>query len=86
MPARGLANKQLVGQTLEAAFGTAPAKRIQIIKEIASLRGTSWSAHSATKTKGDPKGKSVLHICYKLFNILLGSNALQWCIKFPKFC
>ena len=39
--ARGSANRQPVRQRLEVAFGTPPAKRIQIIEEIDHPRGTS---------------------------------------------
>ena len=57
MPARGLANRQPIGQRLETAFGTQLAKGIQIIEEINSTRGTSRSSPPTTKTKGNPKGK-----------------------------
>ena len=62
MPARGSANRQPIGQILEAAFGTPPIKGIQITEEIDSPRGTSQSAPPTIKTKGDPKGKSIIHI------------------------
>ena len=77
MPARGSTNRQHVGQTLKAAFGTPPTKEIQITKKIVSPRGTSQSTPPTIKTKGYPKGKSVLYICCKLFSMLLDSNVLQ---------
>lgn len=48
---------------------------IEIREQTTTSRITSQSTPLGRKTKRDLKGKSVLHICSKLFNMLFGSNA-----------
>ena len=80
-------NKQTTSCTnIRSCIGNITCKRNSNYREIASPRGTSRSALPTAKTKGDLNGKSILHICCKLFNMLLGSNVLQWCIKFYELC
>ena len=71
---------------IRSCIGNITYKRKSNYREIASPRGTSWSTFPTAKTKGDLNGKSILYICCKLFNMLLGSNVLQWFIKFSELC